>query len=137
MFWSLSIWWVFKENSQEIHVGALDNSRYKWFHFKGLFSWLLMVFFKTCFFWKAKENALFAKCYFYFTVKLRKWAPGLKLFKGPFFKGLIFGGASIRRGFSLEGNLHFQIDWASLILGSKFTVFALFYFVFQAIFSST
>ena len=25
----------------------------------------------------------------------------------------------------------FQIDWASLIAGSKFTVFALFYFVFR------
>ena len=30
----------------------------------------------------------------------------------------------------MEGNLHFKIDWASLIAGSKFTVFALFYFVF-------
>ena len=25
----------------------------------------------------------------------------------------------------------FKIDWASLIVGSKFTVFALFYFVFE------
>ena len=25
----------------------------------------------------------------------------------------------------------FQIDWASLIVGGKFTVFALFYFVFE------
>ena len=24
----------------------------------------------------------------------------------------------------MEGNLHFQIDWASLIVGSKFTVLA-------------
>ena len=29
----------------------------------------------------------------------------------------------------MEGNLCFQIDWASLIAGSKFTVFALFFFV--------
>ena len=29
----------------------------------------------------------------------------------------------------MEGNLHFKIDWASLIVGSKFTIFALFYFV--------
>ena len=28
-----------------------------------------------------------------------------------------------------EGNLRFKIDWASLIVGGKFTVFALFYFV--------
>ena len=30
----------------------------------------------------------------------------------------------------MEGNLSFKTDWASLIVGSKFTVFALFYFVF-------
>ena len=45
--------------------------------------------------------------------------------------GLIFGGAYIRRGLSIEGNLRFKIDWASLIVGSKFTVFALFHFVFE------
>ena len=28
----------------------------------------------------------------------------------------------------MEGNLRFKIDWASLIVGKKFTVFALFYF---------
>ena len=27
--------------------------------------------------------------------------------------------------------MHFEIDWASLINGSKFTVFSLFYFVFE------
>ena len=27
--------------------------------------------------------------------------------------------------------MHFEIDWASLIVGSKFTVFALFYSIFQ------
>ena len=37
----------------------------------------------------------------------------------------------------MEGNLHFKIDWASLIVGSKFTVFALFYFVFEGNFPST
>jgi len=36
-------------------------------------------------------------------------------------EGLIYG----------KGNLRFKIDWASLIVGSKFTVFALFYFVFE------
>ena len=30
----------------------------------------------------------------------------------------------------------FKIDWASLIVGSKFTVFALFYFVFEGNFLS-
>ena len=37
----------------------------------------------------------------------------------------------------MEGNLRFKIDWASLTVGSKFTVFALFYFVFEANFLST
>ena len=31
----------------------------------------------------------------------------------------------------MEGNLRFKIDWASLIVGRKFTVVALFYFVFE------
>ena len=31
----------------------------------------------------------------------------------------------------MEGNLRFNVDWASLIVGRKFTVFVLFYFVFE------
>ena len=31
----------------------------------------------------------------------------------------------------MEGNLRFKIVWASLIVGRKFTIFALFYFVFE------
>ena len=31
----------------------------------------------------------------------------------------------------MEGNLRFKIDWASLTVEREFTVFALFYFVFQ------
>ena len=53
------------------------------------------------------------------------------IFFKALFEGLIFGGAYIRRGLSTEGNLRFKIDWASLIVGSEFTVFALFYFVFE------
>ena len=45
-------------------------------------------------------------------------------------EGLIFGGAYFRSGLSMEVNLRLKIDWASLIVGSKFTVFALFYLVF-------
>ena len=71
------------------------------------------------------------------TVEFRKLATGLIFFNGPFFKGLIFGGAYIRRGLSTEENLRFKIDWASLIVGSEFTVFALFYFVFEGNFPST
>ena len=42
-------------------------------------------------------------------------------------EGLIFGGACLRREF----------DWASLRVGSKFTVFALFHVVFEGNFPST
>ena len=42
------------------------------------------------------------------------------------FEGLIFGGTFIRRDLSTEGNLRFKTNWVSLIVGSKFTIFALF-----------
>ena len=58
--------------------------------------------------------------------KIPKISPGAYI-----FEGLIFGGAYIQRGLSMEGNLHFKIDWASLIVGRKFTIFALFYFVVE------
>ena len=38
---------------------------------------------------------------------------------------------------STEENLRFKIEWATLLFGSKFTVFALFYFVFEGNFPST
>ena len=37
----------------------------------------------------------------------------------------------------MEGNLRFEIDGASLIVEGKFTVFALFYFLFEGNFRST
>ena len=46
-------------------------------------------------------------------------------------EGLIFGGAYLRREICVS-----KSDWASLIVGSKFTVFALFYFVFAGNFPS-
>ena len=46
-------------------------------------------------------------------------------------------GLYIRRDLSTEGNLRFKIDWASLIVGSNFTVLAFFYFVFEGNFPST
>ena len=52
-------------------------------------------------------------------------------FSKALFEGFIFGEAYIWRGLSTEGNLGFTIDWASLIVGKKFTVFALFCFVFE------
>ena len=47
------------------------------------------------------------------------------IFQRPFLRGLY------SEGLSTEGNLRFKIDWASLIVGRKFTVFALFYFAFE------
>ena len=37
----------------------------------------------------------------------------------------------------MEGNLRFKIDCARLIVRSKFTIFASFYFVFEGNFPST
>ena len=63
------------------------------------------------------------------TVKFRKYGPGLIFLRGLFLKGPVFG----RR----EGDKGFKIDWASLIHGSKFTVFRLFHSVFEGNFPST
>ena len=41
------------------------------------------------------------------------------------------------RGLFTEGNLCFKINWASHIVESKFTVFALFFFVYEGDFPST
>ena len=64
-------------------------------------------------------------------------SPGAYIFQRPFLRGLLFGGAYIWRGLCKEGNLRFKTDWANLIVGSKFTVFALFFFVFEGNFPST
>ena len=58
------------------------------------------------------------------TVKFRK--PRGLYFSKVLFERFIFGGAYVRRGLSMEGNLRFKIDWAGPIVGSKLTVFALF-----------
>ena len=46
--------------------------------------------------------------------KIPKISPRAYIFQRPFFEGLIFGGAYIQRGLCTEGNLRFNIDWASL-----------------------
>ena len=43
----------------------------------------------------------------------------------------MFGGTYIQRGLCMEGNLCLKIDWASPIVGRKFTIFALFYSEFE------
>ena len=51
---------------------------------------------------------------------------GAYFWRGLYSEGLIYG-----------GKLCFKFDWASLIVGSKFTIFAFFYFVFEGNFPST
>ena len=51
--------------------------------------------------------------------EIPKIRPGAYFFQRPFLRGL-----------SMEGNLRLKIDWASVVVGRKFTGFALFYFVF-------
>ena len=55
-----------------------------------------------------------------------KISPGAYIFQRPFLRGLSTG-----------GNLRFKIDWIGLIVGSKFAIFALFYFLFKSNFPST
>ena len=57
--------------------------------------------------------------------KIPKISPGANIFQRPFLGGLFLEGLIYR------GNLRFKIDWASLTVGRKFAVFALFYFVFE------
>ena len=58
--------------------------------------------------------------------KIPKISPGAHIFQRPFLRGLFLEGL-IRRSLCTEGNLRFKIDWASLILGRKFTVFLFFF----------
>ena len=70
--------------------------------------------------------------------KIPKISPGPNMFQRPFLKGFFWGeegggGGYNWRGLSTEGNLRFKIG----IIASKFSVFALFYFVFEGNFLST
>ena len=58
--------------------------------------------------------------------KIPKISPGLIFFKG--------WGAYIWRGLSTEGNLHFKIDWASLIFGINLPFLLCFTLYLRAIF---
>ena len=68
--------------------------------------------------------------------KISKISPRAYIFQRPFLRGLFLRG-SYSEGLIYGGNLRFKIDWASLKVGSKFTVFALFYFVFEGNFPGT
>ena len=86
--------------------------------------------FKQLRFYRSKKSETIKLFYFCFTNlrngilkyrKIPKIIPGAYIFQRPFLRGSV-----------LEGlYLGFKIDWASLIVGRKFTVFALFYFVFE------
>ena len=54
-----------------------------------------------------------------------------QIFKKTFSYAVLAPGLIFFKGFSKEGNVRFKIDWASLIVRRKFTVFSLFYFVFE------
>ena len=58
--------------------------------------------------------------------KISKISPEAYTFQRPFLRGLC-----------TEENLRFKVDRANLIVGRKFTVFALFYFAFEGNFPST
>ena len=51
--------------------------------------------------------------------KIPKISPGAYIFQRPFLRGLY------SKGLIYGGKFALKIDWASLIVGSKFTVFAL------------
>ena len=77
------------------------------------------------------------KKFFWCYRKIPKISRGGYIFQRPFLRGLSLEGPIIRRGLFTKENLRFNIDWASLVVGSKFTVFALFYFLFEGNFPST
>ena len=66
-----------------------------------------------------RKFTIFDLVYFVFESKFHVQAPS---------------GAYIRRGLCTEGNLRFKIDWASLIVGSKFAVLLCFTLYVRAIF---
>ena len=63
--------------------------------------------------------------------KIPKMSPRAYIFQRAFYTGLFLEGPIFGGGLSTEGNSRFKMDWASLIVARKFTVFASFYFVFE------
>ena len=65
--------------------------------------------------------------------KIPKIGPGAYIFQRPFLRGLFLEGLIFGGALSTEGNLRFKIDWASLTVGGKFTVFVCFTLHLRAI----
>ena len=59
----------------------------------------------------SRKDFFLNKNYLSFYCKIPKISPGAYIFQRPFLRGL-----------STEGKLRFNVDWASLIVGKKFTV---------------
>ena len=79
-------------------------------------------------------------CYAKFSLFCKKGSTSILTYcKIPKISPGALGGGALYfwRGLSTEGNFRFKTDWASLIIGSKFTFFALFYFVVEGNFPST
>ena len=85
-------------------------------YFIVFFNWTLHLKLQT------RCRSIFKECY----RKIPKISPGADIFQRLFLWSL-----------STEGNLRFKISGASPIVGSKFAVFALFYFAFEGNFPST
>ena len=71
--------------------------------------------------------------------KIPKISPRAYIFQRPFLRGvflegLLFEGAYLRRGLSMEGNLCFKIDWASFISGINLLFLLCFTLYLRAIF---
>ena len=69
--------------------------------------------------------------------KISKISLGAYIFQRPFLRGLLLEGLIFGGAYPTEGNFRLQIDLASLIVRSKFTVFSLFPFVFEGNFRGT
>ena len=90
---------------------------------KKVATFIILFFFNWTLHLKLQTRCLsiFKECY----RKIPKISPGTDIFQRPFLWGLFL------EGLIYGGNLRCKINRASPIVGSKFTVFALFYFVFE------
>ena len=63
--------------------------------------------------------------------KIPKISPGAYIFQRPMLRGLVLEGLIFGGAYLWREICRFKIDWASLIVGRKFTVFALIYYAFE------
>ena len=63
--------------------------------------------------------------------KISKISPGAYIFQRPMLRGLVLEGLIFGGAYLWREICRFKVDWASLIVGRKFTVFALIYYAFE------